>query len=107
MVINFEISDESFELLLYIKVNRIAEYRDPEYSTLEEFKNSSNQYRTEEWFLDRNSNGTLYLVPELQKYNLIKHHPMAWHITYILSEFGEEVVSTIQREIKINELLED
>lgn len=103
----FEIKEEAFQLLLSIKKNGYAEYRDPRYKNLEEFKNGKDNYMSEESFLDRNHNGTYYLIEELLKYNLVDSDGESWHITYILTDFGKEIVSqsSLRDEI-INKILE-
>jgi hypothetical protein len=114
--ITFEISDEAFNLL---KKLNAAEYRDTEFETLEDFKNSE-EYKsgkkTEEWFLNRNYGGTLYLIRELEECGLVEHdceswhiteHDCeSWHITYIVSDFGKKILdkSSIRHE-KIDDIL--
>ena len=58
--LTFQISDEAFALLIEIG-NGSAEYRDTEYPTLDDFKNSSyfkKGLRSEQSFLNRNYGGT-------------------------------------------------
>lgn len=103
----FELTEEAYQLLLSIKKEGYAEYRDPRYENLEEFKNDVNNYMSDDSFLDRNHNGTYYLISELLKYNLVDSDGESWHITYILTDFGKELVSDASlRENKINEILE-
>jgi hypothetical protein len=104
--ITFEISEEAYQLLLSIRVG-YAEYRDILYESLEEFKKYSDTYMSDESFLNRNHNGTYYLIGELQKYNLVENNIDSWHPTYILTDFGKEMVSkeTIRDNI-INKILE-
>ena len=95
MKFEIEISDAAFELLK--KIHRIgyAEYRDPEYSSIEEFKKSEEykeSTRSLEWFKDRNFDGTLYLIYELDRYNLVENDFDAWHRTYKISEIGKELL---------------
>jgi hypothetical protein len=92
--ITFQISDEAFELLQKIG-NGAAEYRDTEYNTLEDFKNSDKYktgLRTEEWFLNRNFNGTYHLIDELSRYGLVDSDGMSWHLTYILTDLGKQAL---------------
>lgn len=96
LVYKLSISDEAFELLQKIEKHKCAEYRDPEFSTLEEFKMNSlylDRKRDEEWFLNRNFGGTYYLIEELLKHNLIDDD-MAWNITYRISSLGKEVLKS-------------
>lgn len=88
--IKLEIPDEAYDLLLKIKQEGYAEYRDTLYDTLEEFRrDASNHNRTDEWFLNRNCGGTFYLIDELLKYDLIDTDDDAWHLTFKLSMMGE------------------
>jgi hypothetical protein len=104
--LTFQISDEAFEL--FIQVNKHPhEFRDPEWPSLDDFKKSSeylNGIRTEEWFLNRNSNGTLYLINELEYYGLVECDGMSWHITYVPTIFGSKLFKEIQRDIKLEKL---
>lgn len=88
--ISFEISDAAFELLEELGKGGIAEYRDSEYRSLQDFRNSDDLKRGEEWFMNRNHRGTLYLIDELNHYNLVEPDFDAWHMTYRISEFGVE-----------------
>lgn len=94
--LTFHISPEAYELLVNIGKTGGAEYRDTEYLTLKDFKergvSSELEYRTEEWFLKRNFGGTYYLITELIKYGLVDMDYDAWHQTYILTDFGEEIL---------------
>lgn len=105
--ITFNISDEAFDLLLSIKKNHIAEYRDPKYYTKEEFLASDDvKHQSLESFLNRNSNGTLYLISELAKYNLVDSNYDAWHMTYELTDFGKMVTDKDYiRNMKLNEIV--
>lgn len=93
----FEISQPAWELLFSLKSGRLVEYRDPEWPTLEDFKNckievtpiDQNQI---DIFLRRNSGGTYWLIPELLKHNLVQEEPNTWHPTYQISELGLEVL---------------
>ena len=93
--LSFEISKDSFELLKKINEKGYAEYRDIEWDTLDDFKKSEvfiSGKRTEEWFLNRNFNGTGYLMKELLFYGLIEHDIDSWHLTYVLTNFGKEII---------------
>lgn len=91
----FEISQPAWELLLSLAGGNIAEYRDNEYESVEEYKNDRSICPTNQMvsnFLSRNSNGSLYLAHELLKHNLVEPVDMAWHTTYQISELGLEVL---------------
>ena len=81
--ITFEISEEAYQLLLSIKKDGYAEYR------------------------NTRCNSTYYLIGELQKYNLVENNMDSWYPTYILTDFGKDMVSkeTIGDNI-INKILE-
>ena len=92
--LTFQISDEAYELLCKIG-NGGAQYRDSEYERVEDFLNSDifkNGIRTEEYFLNRNFGGTFYLIDELLKYGLVKSDGQSWHLTFILTSFGKEII---------------
>lgn len=81
--ITFEISEEAYQILLSIKKDGYAEYR------------------------NTRCDDTYYLIGELQKYNLVENNMDSWYPTYILTDFGKEMVSkeTIRDNI-INKILE-
>lgn len=89
--IKFEISNEAYNLLYKIKEEGNVEYRDTEYETLEDFRKSDNTSMSVDSYLSRNAGGTFYLIDELLKYNLIDNNYDAWHLTYVLTEFGKEI----------------
>ena len=98
ITLSFQITEEAFNLLKEINNKGYAEYRDSEHLTLEDFKKSDDYnilLRTEEWFLSRNFNGTLNLIYELSKYGLIESDGESWHTTYIVSDFGKEILNNI------------
>jgi hypothetical protein len=95
MKFEIEISDSAFELLKEIHRVGSAEYRDPEFSSIKEFKLSEEHIsggRSLESFKDRNFDGTLYLVYELDRYNLVENDFDAWHRTYKISDLGKELL---------------
>jgi hypothetical protein len=90
----FEISDAAWEFLKNLE-GKFAEYRDDEWKTLEEFKESVSfkaGRRTEESFLSRNHGGTLYLIEELLRSNLVEDDGERCHLTYIVSDFGKKIL---------------
>lgn len=97
MKIGFEISDKSFELLKAIKEAGVAEFRDSRYESLEEFKKSiefnagESGLGTEKWFKARNF-CDLKDIQDLISYDLIDMHDMAWHLTYVVTERGKEII---------------
>jgi hypothetical protein len=95
MKFEIEISDAAFELLKKIHNIGYAEYRDPEYSSIEEFKKSEDYKKSDrsvEWFKHRNFDGTLYLIYELCRYNLVENDFDAWNKTFKISGLGEELL---------------
>jgi len=94
LILEIDISDDAFELLKDNR-NKYLEYRDSEYETLEDFKKSdlfTALGKTEEWFLSRNSNGTLYLIKELEKYDLVDTCLNSWHSTFYVTELGKKFI---------------
>jgi predicted transcriptional regulator len=92
--LTFQITEESYELLKNINKTP-AEYRDPQYLTIEDFKKSyeyDKNIKSLEYFLNRNYNGTYYLIDELLKYGLVDIDEFSWHLTYKITEFGQEVL---------------
>ena len=104
----FEISDDAYNLLLSIKKEGYAEYRDKRWVSLEDFQKNKTEYdhQTDDYFLNRNHGGTFYLIGELLKYNLLDDVEESWHLTYELSDFGKEMLSLQNiRNEKIIEIL--
>lgn len=90
----FEVSDEEYDFLLKLQKEGYAEFRDVEYSTLDEFKNSSNykdEIRTVDWFLSRNFDGTYHMTNKLYDMGLICYEEMSWHTTFILTKFAKDL----------------
>lgn len=97
--IQYEIPMECWAFLVLISDGRQVEYRDPEYETVEDYKNLMVEYPSPEKierFLSRNSNGTYYLIDDLLKYNLVEPVDMTWHEAYQISELGKQVVKNNQ-----------
>ena len=94
MKLCFSISYQSYHQLKEIEKAGYAEFRDNQYDSLEEFKNSEefkSGLRTEEWFKIRNF-CDLKDLSELIEYNLIETDGMSWHMTYAVSEFGKKIL---------------
>ena len=97
----FEISDEAYTLLLSIKKEGYAEYRDHRFDKLEDYISHYKEANIDRMlnedqikrFLARNHGGTYHLTDELLKYNLITDVEDSWHITYKLTDFAEEMLS--------------
>ena len=101
--ITFEISEEAYQLLLSIKKDGYAEYRNTRYANPKGKINKRIVLNSSD---DEESN-SYYLIGELQKYNLVENNMDSWYPTYILTDFGKEMVSkeTIRDNI-INKILE-
>jgi len=103
MKIEFEISDKSFELLKAIEKAGAAEFRDSQHESLEAFKKSKefsseeSGFRTEKWFKARNF-CDLKDIEDLRAHDLIDMHDMAWHMTYVVTERGKEVIKKYSKE---------
>lgn len=89
----FELVDEQVNFLKKLKEAKIAEYRDPEYSTFQEFQQDKSKpgWQTDAWFLKRNFNGTYYLVEELYNMKLVKLVEDAWHESYELTDIANKL----------------
>lgn len=91
--IKYYISNDSYELLSFIKKNGFVEYKDTTYSTLDEFKKSEDfGILSEHDFKSRNHNGTFYLIHELLKYKLVMRNKKTWNPTFVLTNMGEKVL---------------
>jgi hypothetical protein len=95
MKIEFEITDKSFELLKKIAEAGQAEFRDSNYESLEDYLSSDDETKSKERFDNRNF-CDLKDLNELITYNLLDTHEMAWHLTFIVSDFGKEMLEKIK-----------
>ncbi len=97
MIIEFEISDKSFEVLKDIHKAGMAEFRDNNFYSLEEFKKSKKfvsegtDMCTEAWFKRRNFCDQKD-IEDLIAYDLIDIEENAWHPTYIVTERGKQIL---------------
>lgn len=97
MIIEFEISDKSFEVLKDIHKAGIAEFRDNNFYSLEEFKKSNKfvsegtDMCTEAWFKRRNFCDRKDL-DDLFENGLIDDDGESWHITYVVTERGKKII---------------
>lgn len=100
IVTNINISEQALELLKRIEQNPV-EYRDSEYDTIEDFQKSEFykemlNHRTKDeldsQFMRRNADGTLRLISELLKYDLVEGASMSWHETYQITDLGRDVI---------------
>lgn len=93
--LQFQISNEAYNLLKELNKGISAEYRDIHSETIDDFLASEdylNHNRTLESFLVRNHGGTLKLMYELLAYGLVDLDYDAWHQTYIITDFGKKVL---------------
>lgn len=100
LLIEFEISEEAYELLKRLDKGH-AEYRDSEYATVEQFKKSSlfehlNEEEAIKLFLDRNTGGTYYLIPELEMNGLVEMDTDCWHETYVITDLGKRILHKVE-----------
>lgn len=97
MIIEFEISDKSFEVLKDIHKAGYAEFRESRYESLEEFKKSDDfvsegeGMNTESWFKRRNFCDRKDLNDLLEN-GLIDDDEMSWHMTYVVTERGKQIL---------------
>lgn len=91
--LELELTQDQVNFLKQLKKVKVAEYRDPEYSTLQEFQRDEHDpgRGDDEWFLDRNFNGTYYLVEELYNMKLVKLVEDAWLESYELTDIANKL----------------
>jgi len=99
LLIEIEISEEAYELLNKINLG-YAEYRDPEYPTVEQFEKSTlfkdrGEEKALQVYLDRNFGGTYYLISELENNGLVEMDTMCWHQTYVITDFGRKAIGSL------------
>ena len=94
ITLTIEITDQEFEALKRLEVERIAEFRDQEYSWKEYSENNkesidiSPEVWTEARFLSRNFYGLRKEVLSLYEKDLVEMVEDAWHLTFQISELG-------------------
>ena len=91
MEITIKLNQEEIALLKKCLEKGYLEYRDSEFSTVEEFQKSE-IFQPQSWYLIRNENGTLSLAEELAKVGFLQTDDLAWHLTYIITEKGKKVL---------------
>ena len=95
LTLKIKLTDEQFDLLIKLKKEKWAEYRDG-YATLDEFMDSDT-YSVDRFnsshFLARNFGGTYKTMMELYNLLLVDDVEDAWHSTYKLSDYGKNVLS--------------
>ena len=100
----FKISNEAFNLLIYINNNGYAEYRDPEYLDINSFMKSPNDSISIESFKARNCGGTRFLITELEEHNLVESYDFSWHLTYKLTYIGKKLLDKNMRKLKLENI---
>lgn len=99
--LTIEFSNEEVQLLKDINKEGYAEYRDPEYETVQDFVASpdfQSNTRTVESFKARNFNGTYHLIDKLLKHSLIQMDDMGWHTTFVMTDDGKAVLTEWEKE---------
>ena len=96
ITLTIEITDQEFEALKRLEVERIAEFRDQEYSW-EEYKKSnkesierSPEILTEERFLRKNFYGFRKEVSTLYGKDLVDLVEDTWHLTFKITDLGRK-----------------
>ena len=94
ITLTIEITDQEFEALKRLEVERIAEFRDQE-NSWDDYKESNKEsidnspdVWTEDRFLRRNFNGLRKEVLSLYEKDLVEMVEDAWHLTFQISELG-------------------
>ena len=94
ITLTIEITDQEFEALKRLEVERIAEFRDQEYSWKEYSENNKESIKinpevwTEARFLSRNFYGLRKELLSLYEKDLVEMVEDAWHLTFQISELG-------------------
>ena len=94
ITLTIEITDTEFEVLKKIKEERIAEFRDEEFSWEEYCEKNKKTIEskpdvwTKERFLKRNFGGMRNEVLSLHDKGLVQLSDDAWHLTFELSDLG-------------------
>jgi hypothetical protein len=94
ITLTIEITDQEFEALKRLEVERIAEFRDQE-NSWDDYKESNKEsidnspdVWTETRFLSRNFYGLRKEVLSLYEKDLVEMVEDAWHLTFQISELG-------------------
>jgi hypothetical protein len=94
ITLTIEITDQEFEALKRLEVERIAEFRDQE-NSWDDYKESNKEsidnspdVWTEDRFLRRNFHGLRKEVLSLYEKDLVEMVEDAWHLTFQISELG-------------------
>lgn len=89
IVQEFELSQEEFDFLKKIERDGWVEYRDPEFVSVDDFKLQGGLDKDVERFMERNADGTYYLILNLLKSRMVENGVDSWHLTYKLSPLGK------------------
>ena len=94
VITEIELSREAFGLLKGICKKGSAEYKDTEFETLEDFRNSPlSKTFTHEWFLSRNFGGTYSLANQLRLKRLIEDDGDGWaSVIFVPTSLGKNLV---------------
>lgn len=94
IVTEIELTHDEFELLQKINTCGYAEYRDTEWETLEDFiKHKSETNWSQEDYLYRNFDGSFHIASRLEEVGLLFNDPDSWHLTYLVSELGKQLLA--------------
>ena len=86
-----QLSQKEIDLLQRCKEQGYLEYRDGEFKNIEEFRRRKYVSVDQNFFLSRNEGGTLEQAYELEQLGFLSEDMNAWHITFKLTEKGEEL----------------
>ena len=93
IVTEIELEQDELDLLQKINTCGYVEYKDTEWESIHEFKLYNDEdFRTPEWYLKRNFNGTLLTAYKLARKKLLKSDGASWHLTYKVSELGRSLL---------------
>jgi hypothetical protein len=96
ITLTIEITDEEFDALKKVKEEKLAEFRDSEFSWEEyyikhkEVVDNKPDVWTEQRFLNRNFGGLRKEVLSLHDKGLVELSEDAWHLTFEISDLGDK-----------------
>ena len=106
------IYNESISLLFTIYRSGYVEYKDPEFETIDDFKNCkgkkfldfSGKLMTLESFKNRNCGGTYYLIKKLLDNKMIESDYDLKFNMYRISDIGNRILKNSIRKLKIKQI---
>lgn len=94
-IVKIELTEDEVNLLNKCKKQEYLEYRDSQTKSFDEYREDNlneNSYNL------RNENGTLKIAEKLSEMNMLDLDYDAWHLTFILTDFGKQVLRELKNE---------